>query len=64
MALKDLWKRFVAGRRAAEIEHTAEVEQMSPAEREATGERFEDRQADLESEAHLGGIDPKRLLGD
>ena len=31
---------------------------LRPAERRIVEEPFEDRQADLESQAHLGGADP------
>jgi predicted RNA-binding protein Jag len=56
--LKELWQRLTAGREAAAAKRAQELQQMSPEERHIVEERFEDRQADLESEAHLGGADP------
>jgi hypothetical protein len=58
-----LWKRLFGGKKSpAEVE--AEREHMSPEERAVSEEPVESRGADLESNAHLGGIDPNRLLGD
>jgi len=37
---------------------------MTAAERDTDDESFEDRQADLETQARLGGVDPGRLLPD
>ncbi len=37
---------------------------MSPAERHFAEESVDDVQADASTQAHLGGIDPERLLGD
>ena len=37
---------------------------MTAAERRKDDESFEDRQADLATQALLGGIDPERLLPD
>jgi hypothetical protein len=51
-------------RDAAAEELAAEERNMSPEEREFFDESFEDRQADEESIAHLGGVDPKRLVDD
>jgi hypothetical protein len=45
-------------------EHQLERERMTPAERRTDDESFEDRQADLATQAHLGGGDPSRLLPD
>ena len=64
MVLGALWARLVGRRHDAAVERAAEERQMSPKEREFIEGSFEDRQADTETEAHLGGIDPNRLLGD
>jgi hypothetical protein len=56
------WARLTKRRRAAEEELAIEERNMSAEEREFFDESFEDRQADEESIAHLGGVDPKRLL--
>jgi hypothetical protein len=64
VVLGALWARLVGRRNDAAVKRAAEEKQMSPAERDFIDGRFEDRQADVETEAHLGGIDPKRLLGD
>jgi len=58
------WARLKERRRAREEERAIEEQGMSPAEREFVHESVEDHEADAESSAHLGGIDPKRLLGD
>jgi hypothetical protein len=62
--LRGLWSRFVSRRTEAAQEHEIERERMTPAERDSDDESFEDRQADLATEASLGGIDPDRLLPD
>ncbi len=49
-------------RNDAAVERAVEEQQMSPTERDFVEESVEDRQADIETEAHLGGIDPERLL--
>jgi hypothetical protein len=60
--LRRVWDRIARRRDAERIEQAVEERQMSPAEREYVEERIEDHAADLESEAHLGGKDPNRLL--
>jgi hypothetical protein len=62
--LRALWARLLGRRHDAAVERAVEERQMSPKERELIDGNFEDRQADTEAEAHLGGIDPNRLLGD
>jgi hypothetical protein len=62
--IRELWARIARRRDEEAIERAVEESQMSPAEREFVEERVEDHAADLESEAHLGGGDPKRVLGD
>jgi hypothetical protein len=61
---RSFWARLLDRRRAAQDEREIEELRMSRAEREFVQERIEDHAADEESEARLGGIDPKRLLGD
>jgi hypothetical protein len=61
---RTFWARLMARRRAGEDERATEERGMSPAEREFVHESVEDHAADEESIAHLGGVDPKRLLGD
>ncbi len=56
--------RLLDRRKAEAVAHEAEREQMSPAERAFDSESFEDRQADLSTAEHLGGVDPDRLLDD
>jgi hypothetical protein len=58
------WARLTGRLRAAEEKQAVEERNMSPEEREFFDESFEDRQADEESIAHLGGVDPKRLVDD
>ena len=57
-----LWDRFIGRRGAAAEERALERQHMSPSERKFTDESVDDRQAEIESEAHFGGIDPNRLL--
>lgn len=61
---KEFWARLTKRRHAAAEQLAAEERNMSPEEREFFDESFEDRQADEESIAHLGGVDPKRLVDD
>jgi hypothetical protein len=61
---RNLWARLGDRRRAAQDERETEERGMSRAERDFAHERVEDHAADEESTAHLGGVDPKRLLGD
>ena len=58
------WSRLLGRRRAAAIRRETEERQMSEDERRFVEQRFDDYQADEFVEEHLGGIDPKRLLGD
>jgi hypothetical protein len=60
--VKGIWSRITARKRSEAIEHAVEESQMSPGERAFYDESYEDHAADLESEAHLGGINPNRLL--
>jgi predicted RNA-binding protein Jag len=62
--LKAFLTRLSDRRRAAADKRAIEEQGMSPKERAFIHERFEDRQADLETEEHFGGQDPKRLLED
>jgi hypothetical protein len=62
--LQGLWSRLTGRRTQAVIEREVERERMTPAERQRDDESFEDRQADLATQALLGGVDPQRLLPD
>jgi hypothetical protein len=62
--LRDLWNRLMGRERAEAIQHEAERERMSPAERRFTAESVEDHQADEFVDEHLGGVNPERLLED
>jgi hypothetical protein len=62
--LKGLWSRLSGRRTRADVEREVERERMTPAERRLDAESFEDRQADLATQARLGGADPNRLLPD
>jgi hypothetical protein len=62
--MRPFWKRWIEGRRADAEERAIEERGMSRSEREFIHESVEDHEADAESSAHLGGVDPKRLLGD
>ncbi len=57
-----LWDRLRGRRTAARVSHADQFEHMSPAERRFVGESEEDRATGLETEAHLGGSDPDRLI--
>lgn len=59
-----LWARLFGRRNDGAVERAVEEEHMSPEERRFVDESAEDRQADEESKAHLGGIDPDRFLGE
>ena len=61
---KDFWARLMQRRRDAENERADREQGMSPAERKFVHESVEDHTADAETGAHLGGIDPNRLLGE
>ena len=61
--LKEFWDKIRGGRQTA-AERDQEWQHMSPEERRFMSESVEDRAADVETEAHLGGIDPDRLLED
>jgi hypothetical protein len=58
MGLRGLWARWTKRREHHEEERAAEWAYMSPEERKFTSESVDDRQAELESEEHLGGGDP------
>jgi hypothetical protein len=62
--LKGLWSRLTNRSDRAAREHQIERERMTAAERRADDESFEDRQADLQTQALLGGGNPERLLPD
>jgi hypothetical protein len=61
--LKEFWNKIRGGRQTA-AERDQEWQHMSPEERRFMSESVEDHTADLETEAHLGGSDPDRLLED
>lgn len=52
---KELWDRMVKRRQAKAEERADEFQHMSPEERRFVSESVDDRAAELESEAHLGG---------
>jgi len=56
--LKELWQR-ITGQANAD-ERADERQHMSPEERRFESESVDDRAAELESEAHLGGFNPER----
>jgi ATP/maltotriose-dependent transcriptional regulator MalT len=62
--LGGLWSRLTKHRHDDAEERADELQQMSPEERAFVEQSVENRQADLEAEAHLGGTDPNRLLGE
>ena len=62
--LRGIWNRFVGSRDEAAQEHEVERRQMTNAERRANDESVEGRQADLATQARLGGSGPERLLPD
>jgi hypothetical protein len=62
--LGDLWNRLTNRHADDKGERAEELQHMSPEERELVEQSVDNRQADLAAEAHLGGIDPNRLLGD
>jgi predicted RNA-binding protein Jag len=62
--LKAFWSRLSTRRRAEEDERAIEERNMSPEERKFIHENVVDHEADAESAAHLGGINPNRLLDD
>jgi hypothetical protein len=51
---RNLWARLTGRRDPAEA--AQEWEHMSPEERRFVGESVDDRAAEIESEAHLGGF--------
>jgi hypothetical protein len=57
-----LWKRLLKRSRERAAERERELLQMSEKERRDATESIEERAGELESEAHLGGEDPERLL--
>jgi hypothetical protein len=60
--LKEWWNKLTGKQEA--VEHEAEREQMSPAERQFDSERVEDHAADEVAEEHLGGFSPENLEED
>jgi hypothetical protein len=56
---KDLWARLT-GRRAP-ADEAQEWEHMSPEERRFMSQSVDDRAAEIESEAHLGGMGANEL---
>lgn len=60
--LRAWWERRKARHRAEEEEREDEEQGMSRAERQFIHESVEDHAADAESSAHLGGVNPNRLL--
>jgi hypothetical protein len=67
--LRAFWTRVTGRGEADALERAVELSQMSPSERAFAEERVEDHAAEIESAAHLGGIDPNgidlnRLLRD
>jgi transposase-like protein len=62
--LRAWWQQWRAKQRAEEAEREDEEQHMSRAERQFIHESVENHVADSETSAHLGGINPNRLLGD
>jgi len=62
--LRAWWQQRKAKHLAEEEERENEEQGMSRAERQFIHESVEDHAADAETSAHLGGINPNRLLGD
>ena len=62
--LRAWWEQRRAKHLADEEEREDEEQHMSRAEREFIHEPVEGHVADSETSAHLGGINPNRLLGD
>jgi len=62
--LRAFWNRLVGQAPADTVERETERENMSPAEREFTGESVDDIAADASSAERLGGFDPARLVED
>lgn len=62
--LRGIWSRLARRSSTAAREHEVERERMTARERRLDDESFEDRQADLAAQAHLGGGNPERLLPD
>lgn len=60
--LKGLWARITGRSRTRAAERASGEQNMSPEERRFVEGSVEGRQSELEAEAHLGGIDPNRLL--
>jgi len=56
--LRDLWKRITGREKEAEL--ASDWQAMTPEERAFENESVDDRAAELESEAHLGGFNPER----
>lgn len=62
--LRAFWNRLIGQTPANVAEREAEREDMSPAERQFTGESVDDIAADASSAERLGGFDPGRLVED
>jgi hypothetical protein len=62
--LRDVWNRLGRRNREVAVEHEAERERMTPAERRLSEESIDDIQPDWSATEHLGGIRPERLLED
>jgi predicted RNA-binding protein Jag len=62
--LRAWWEQRKRRHQAEEEERENEEQGMSRAERKFIHESVEDHAADDEASAHLGGINPNRLLGD
>jgi hypothetical protein len=62
--IKAWWAQRKAKHQAEEAEREDEEQHMSRAERAFIHESVEDHVADSETSAHLGGINPNRLLGE
>jgi len=62
--LRAWWEQRRAKHLADEEEREDEEQHMSRAEREFIHESVEGHVADAETGAHLGGINPNRLLGE
>ena len=58
--LRGVWNRLMRREEAAAAEREADLEQMSPAERQFAEESVDDIQADEFVSEHLGGSHPDR----
>jgi hypothetical protein len=62
--LRAWWEQRRAKHLAKEEDREDEEQHMSRAERQFVHENVEGHVADAETSAHLGGINPNRLLGE